>query len=720
MTYRRLTFVLLLAPALLLATACRRGEVFPEAPVILISIDTLRSDHLPAYGYSEVETPSIDALRADGVLFTHAYSHYPLTLPSHTSILTGLLPPDHGVRDNSGYTLDLEKHPFLPRELKKLGYATGGVVSAFVLRGPTGLGPGFDYYEDGIETKKGAPLGGQQRPGAESLRLAGDWLRSVAGGKLFLFLHLYEPHTPYTPPEPFATRYRGRPYDGEIAAADALVGRLVAQLRELDLYDDALIVLLSDHGEALGEHGEEEHGIFLYRETLQVPLLLKLPGGRLAGETVTTPAQLVDVLPTVLSMVGATVPEGVAGKPLLALREDTSPRPIYAETFFARLHLGWSELTSIVQGDRHYIEAPTPELYDLAADPGETRDILASERRAFATLRRELGRFAKPLAAPEEIDPETAQKLAALGYLGSPTLDAGDGPLPDPKTQLHVLRDLIAASRHFFEKDYDRAVPALRRILAGNPRMQDPREQLAISLWRLGRFAEAAEEYETALELSGGSPQHALNLAALYQEMGRLEEARQHAELALSALPTQANWRLADLALAAKDLDAAERHAREAVTARGGQVQPLVGLAQVLARRGKVDEALGLMRQAESELGRREEREDPAGFHFVYGDVLARLGQPEQAKRRFLEELRLYPESLDAQTRLAVLYVAEGNPREGIRVLREMVEKDPSASSYAAAVETLRVLGDARGAASLLSHARRIHPRSEQLRALAG
>ncbi len=718
MSYRRLALVLL-APALLLPAGCRRGEVFPGAPVILISIDTLRSDHLPAYGYQGVETPAIDALRSDGVLFTRAYSHYPLTLPSHASILTGLLPPDHGVRDNSGYTLDLGKHPFLPRELKKLGYATGGVVSAFVLRGPTGIGPGFDFYEDGIETRKGAPLGGQQRPGGESLRLAGDWLRS-AGGKPFLFLHLYEPHTPYTPPEPFASRYRDRPYDGEIAAADALVGRLVAQLRELGLYDDALIVLLSDHGEALGEHGEEEHGIFLYRETLQVPLLLKLPGGRLAGETVATPAQLVDVLPTVLSMVGAPVPEGVAGKPLLSLRHDLAPRPIYAETWFARLHLGWSELTSIVQGDRHFIQAPTPELYDLASDPGETRDVLASERRTFATLRRELERFEKPLAAPEEVDPETAQKLAALGYLGSPTLRAEDGSLPDPKTQLHVLRELIVAGRHFFEKDYERAVPALRRILAGNPRMQDPREQLALSLWRLGRFAEAAEEYETALELSGGSPQHALNLAALYQEMGRLEEARQHAELGLASLPTQAHWRLADLALARKDFEAAERHAREAVVARGGQVQPLVGLAQVLARRGKVDEALGLMRQAEAELGRREEREDPAGFHFVYGDVLARLGRPAEAKRRFVEELSRYPESLDAQTRLAVLYIAEGNPREGVRVLQQMVENNPSASSYAAAVEALRVLGDARSAAALLSHARELYPQSEQLRGLGG
>ncbi|HVF60438.1 MAG TPA: sulfatase-like hydrolase/transferase [Thermoanaerobaculia bacterium] len=718
MTRRLVLLVLLLAPA----AACGRvggGEVFPGVPVILISIDTLRSDHLPAYGYQGVETPAIDALRRDGVLFEKAYSHYPLTLPSHASILTGLLPPDHGVRDNTGYTLDLEKVPYLPRELKKLGYATGGAVSSFVLRGQTGLGPGFDFYEDSIETKRGAPLGGQQRPGSETLRLASGWLDGVAKGKFFLFFHLYEPHTPYAPPEPFASRYANK-YDGDVAAADAIVGRLVARLKELGVYDQALVVLLSDHGEGLGDHGEDEHGIFLYRETLQVPLLVKLPGAKRAGETVAAPAQLVDVLPTVLRLVGGEVPAAAKGTPLLDPAAETAPRPIYAETWFARQHMGWSELTSVIRGDRHFIQAPTPELYDLAADPGEKTNILTRERRTYAALREEVERFAKPLAKPEEVDPETAQKLAALGYLASPALGADEGALPDPKTQLHVLADLTTAGKHFFRKEYAQAIPILLRILADNPRMQDPREQLALSYWRLGRFGEAAAAYEEALRLSGGSTQFALNLAALYQEMGRLEEARQHAELGLASSPAQARWRLADIALAAKDFDGAERHARAAVVERGSQVQPLVGLAQVLARRGKVGEALGLVQQAEAELTRREEREDPAGFHLVYGDVLARQGRAEAAKREFLEELRRYPENLDAHTRLAVLYVSSGNPQEGVRVLRQMVEENRSASAYAAAVETLRVLGDARGAADLLRHARRAYPSSEQLRALAG
>jgi arylsulfatase A-like enzyme len=266
---------MLAAVLLLCAGACGRGEkeVYPGAPVVLVSIDTLRSDRLPAYGYTGVETPAIDAFRRDAILFERAYSHYPLTLPSHASILTGLLPGEHGVRDNVGYRLASDELPYLPRELKAAGYATGAAVSAFVLQGALGLAESFDLYEDDIEGKRDTPLGGLQRPGRETLEAALPWLERVAGGPFFFFLHLYEPHSPYRPSEPHASRWRD-PYDGEVAEADAIVGRLFAELTRRGLYDRAIIVLLSDHGEGLGDHGEEEHGIFLYREALAVPLLL--------------------------------------------------------------------------------------------------------------------------------------------------------------------------------------------------------------------------------------------------------------------------------------------------------------------------------------------------------------------------------------------------------------------------------------------------------------
>jgi len=362
---------------------------FPGAPVVVVSIDTLRSDHLPAYGYRQVDTPAIDAFRQDSILAERAYSHCPLTLPSHVSLLTGELPPVHRVRDNLGYPFDAAAHPYLPALLKAAGYETGAAVSAYVLRGATGLASGFDSYDDRMLPRPGETIDTVQRPGEETVARALDWLRPRAAKPFFLFVHLYEPHTPYDPPEPFASRYAGRPYDGEIAVADAAVGHLFDELKRLGAYDRALIVLLSDHGEGLGEHGEKQHGIFLYRETLQVPLLVKLPGARLAGRTLAAPAGLDDVLPTIVSLLELKLPEGARGKlPGRSLLADAAPgdpgapgdppRRIYSETFYPRLHLGWSDLASLIEGRLHYVEAPVPELYDLAADPGETKSLVAA------------------------------------------------------------------------------------------------------------------------------------------------------------------------------------------------------------------------------------------------------------------------------------------------------------------------------------------------------
>ncbi|HZI63245.1 MAG TPA: sulfatase, partial [Thermoanaerobaculia bacterium] len=233
-------------------------------PVILISIDTLRSDRLPAYGYRGVATPAIDRLRRDGILFERAWAPAPLTLPSHASLLTGLSPDQHRVRDNIGYRLPGSGGKHLPQLLKELGYATGAAVSSYVVRGETGLAAGFERYDDELPTAQGELAVSAWRPGRQTVARALDWTRSVAGRPFFLFVHLFEPHLPYEPPEPFASRYPSR-YDGEIAAADQAVGELVAELERLGVYDRALVILLSDHGEGLGEHGEQEHGILLYR-----------------------------------------------------------------------------------------------------------------------------------------------------------------------------------------------------------------------------------------------------------------------------------------------------------------------------------------------------------------------------------------------------------------------------------------------------------------------
>src|SRR5262249_11133911 len=336
---------------LLLGAGCRRDRLAaPGAPVVLISIDTLRADHLPAYGYTHVETPNLDALRKDSVLFENAYAHVPLTLPSHVSIFTGLLPPQNGVRDNLGYALG-PGPATIASTLKAAGYATGGAVSSVVLSHATGVSRGFDFWEDNVEpTKVNQSLSRVQRGGDETESLLASWISSHDGGRFFAFLHLFEPHSPYEPPEPFRSRY-ALPYDGEIARADEIVGRLVALLRGRKLYDRALVVFLSDHGEGLNDQGEDEHGVLLYREEIHVPLFVKFPGSRRAGETVRSPVALTDVFPTIAEVAGVAPPPGLAGRSLLAALgpgkatgTTEAARRIYSETLYPRLHLGWSDL----------------------------------------------------------------------------------------------------------------------------------------------------------------------------------------------------------------------------------------------------------------------------------------------------------------------------------------------------------------------------------------
>ncbi len=501
------------------AVAGTRSPVRPS--VVLISIDTLRSDHLPIYGYGGVATPAIDALARDGIVFERAYSHTPLTLPSHVSILTGQLPATHGVRDNQGYAFDSAKVSFLPRDLKHLGYATGAAVSAWVLRGGSGIAADFDLYQDSIEAPVGSSvLGGISRPGEATLAAVEPWLRSVSGGPFLLLFHLFEPHMPYTPAD--AGRY-AHAYDGEIAAADRVVGRLIELLRELDVYDQATIVLLSDHGEGLGDHGELEHGILLYREALQIPLVIKLPSpgadsGR-AGSRVYTPVQLVDVYPTILEVVGASVPESLPGTSLLALPESGEPRRLYAETFYPRLHYGWSDLVSIIEGDRHYIDGPDPELYNLADDGDETRNLVGEQRRLAGALRRHLESLDRGFEAPAAVDPETRAKLAALGYLGGASAPS-TGTLPDPKAQLPSLDDLRRAAELVSSGAPAAAVPLYRKALAANPRMVDGWQVLGDVLRRLGDLEQALAAYSRAFELSGGDPHLATRLAAGYQRLG--------------------------------------------------------------------------------------------------------------------------------------------------------------------------------------------------------
>ncbi len=599
-----------------------------RAPIILISVDTLRSDRLPVYGYEGVETPAIDGLRRDGMLFERAYTHVPLTLPAHVSLLTGLLPPTHGVRDNLGYTLDAAATPLLQQTLREAGYATGAGVSSFVLRRETGINSGFDFYEDAIDLNAKPGTSGiqsVQRAGGETLDAVVPWLRSVAKQPFFFFFHIFEPHTPYAPPAEFAARYESA-YDGEVAAADAVMGRLLDEIRDLGIYDQSLIVLLSDHGEGLGDHGESEHGLFLYRSTLQVPLIIKLPHSERAGESIARPVQLIDVYPTLVAAAGLPVQAGVQGTSLLGENgPEHEDKPIYAETFFPRLHFGWSNLAALILGSHHFIEAPMPELYDISADPDELDNLIASQPALEAQLRNALNAFDRGFESPGSTDAETRRRLEALGYVGEATTAEGEN-LPDPKTRVEVLAQIRQAHRLYADGDLEAAVPAFRTIITRDPGIEDAWEYLALSQQGLGQPHEAAATYRAATKELPQSRRLSLRAATLFVQMGELDQAKYQAEYAIPYDPVAAHVLLAQIAFKRGELAAAETEARTALSIEGNRRPgaPLI-LAEVLIARGDPAQAAEILSRT-LDAGTADE-----SITTQLAMIYLRMGQPDRA-----------------------------------------------------------------------------------------
>lgn len=687
-------------------------------PIVLVSIDTLRSDRLPAYGYRGVETPAIDALARDGILFEHAYSPAPLTLPAHLSMLSGLLPGTHGVRDNLGYRFDASRHPWTPELLRRSGYRTAGMISAYVLRAESGFAAGFELFDDALEAGTARDLGGVQRPGRVAVARAKEWLAARGKDPFFLFVHLYEPHTPYAPESPFRERYPD-PYDGEIAMADALVGELVAELRRLGLYDRALVLLVSDHGEGLGDHGEATHGILLYREAIQVPMILKLPGQEMAGGRVDSPAQLLDVAPTLLAAAGVERPPAMAGQPLPELARSKAPaRRILSEAITPRLHYGWSDLVSVVEYPFHLIEGPDPELYDLAADPRERNNVRAAQRRVLRDLRELANSSRVPLAPPGAEDAETVAKLAALGYLSGHA--RAEGALADPKSKLPMLEEYRRAHAAFEAGDAAGALPAFRKAVADTPGMTHGWVSLGRALRELGQPEEALGAFETALRAAPGLESAALGAAAALADLRRFDEARRHAELVLAGSPVAAHEVLAHVALAQHDFATAEVEARAASAAGNGRLRSLVLLARALTGLGRPDDALATLAQAEQRIallapGSGELR----GFHVARGDAYVQLGRPRDAFSAYEQEVQLAPDDPAGYVSLAVLFHAVGRPQDAGRFLRTMLERNPrSPIVYRVAALVYRNLGSGAEAQRVLAEGLRRFPDDGALRAL--
>jgi arylsulfatase A-like enzyme/Flp pilus assembly protein TadD len=530
---------------LLWATACRRtapgATASPTARhVVLVTIDTLRADRLGCYGSRDVATPNLDGLARDGALAVEATVHVPLTRPSHASLLTGLLPAEHGLRDNVTPPL-AGSIPTLAETLRKAGFATGAFVSAVVLSAQSGLGRGFQTYDDRFEV--GADdarfLNSIQKRGDVTTASAISWLEGKPGARLFAWLHLYDPHDPYEPPAPYAGRYASRPYDGEVAWSDELVGRLDQALGRLGLRDDTLLVVTSDHGEGLGEHGESVHGFFVYQSTLKVPLLFRGPGIP-AGGRITSTVGSIDVMPTVLDLLGVAAPAQprMSGRSLAAvLQGGPAPAelPAYAESLLPLLHYGWSDLRMLRDGRWKYIQAPRPELYDLAHDPGEERNLADEQAGRAAALRSALSaRLEREKANPPPADasaipPDLLEKLGALGYLGAAAPAPGASTGADPKDKIAEFKVLNRLVREGLlrlrERDYQGSVERLEELSRRGVDSFEVHYYLARALTGLRRHRDAATHFAAAAERLPGYAAAHLGLADARIALGDLRGA---------------------------------------------------------------------------------------------------------------------------------------------------------------------------------------------------
>ena len=514
---------LLWAVCVVAFAACRPHEQRAAASVaardvILVTIDTLRADATGFSGNTRVKTPFLDSLAARGIVCRNAHAHNVITLPSHTNILTGLYPFQHGVRENSGFVLD-PRHATIAAMLRTSGYTTAAFVGAFPLDRRFGLAGGFDLYDDNYGKGEATiDFVVQERRASAVLDAAARWWRSNEGKKRFAWIHLYDPHAPYAPPEPFASEYRGNEYLGEVAYVDS---QLQSQLAPL-LQPDTLLIVTGDHGEALGNHGELTHGLFAYESTLKIPLIVA--GAGVAHRVEDGPARHVDIVPTILAATGARAAAQLPGASLL---DRARAADSYFESLSATLNRGWAPLTGIIHRDLKYIDLPVAELYDLPHDPAEAKNLREERRRDVDEARKLLAPMIVP-PSTRTVDADTAAKLRSLGYIsGSAGSKKQYTAADDPKNLVGLDAKMHESIAAFEQHQLDRALALARELVEARPDMAVGRETYAFMLEANDRVPEAIQQLETVIkaDTAGENADDRVKLALLYSETGEPKKA---------------------------------------------------------------------------------------------------------------------------------------------------------------------------------------------------
>jgi choline-sulfatase len=667
-----------LTSALVLCAPAMAGSSRP--PVILISVDTLRADHLSCYGYSSMRTPNIDRLAQGGTLFGQASAQAPLTLPSHASLLTSLYPLSTGIRDNGerlGPGLGT-----LAEAMRSAGYRTAAFVGGFVLDRRFGLDRGFDTYDSRFNLRRagGADPGDIKRFGEDVSAAATRWIDQNASAPFFVFLHLYDLHTPYELPPGYRRSPQLKGYDAQLAYVDDVIGRFWTFLERRGLADKALVVFTSDHGEGLGQHGESTHGYFVYQTTLHVPLILRWPAGTTGVKArVGEPTMLLDIAPTILEVAGITRPDQMQGASLVPASRGTAlKQEIYAESAYANQHFGCSVLRTLRSGRYKYIDAPKSELYDLSSDPGETRNLYATDpararnlRASLVALRR---RFkAAPAGSGGASSPEAVAALRSLGYLGSGAATGNPESGADPKDRIG----------DFEEHGRAVALASAGRIAAANailgplaeklPDVPDVRMSLALNQQRLGKHEDAAANLRRVLQRMPGNVVAHFNLAVSLFELGRLDEAAKEANLVLAMAPqyTRAAELLGTVWIRKKDFERAREAFNRLLTVAPEDYTAHYNLGALAIRSGDWDEAERHLLAALAA--------DPnaAEVHNSLGSLYLRRGDLSRAQAAFSQAIRLQPRFAWAHYNLGLVLRKQKRDAEAASAFRAALDADP-------------------------------------------
>jgi arylsulfatase A-like enzyme/Flp pilus assembly protein TadD len=583
--------------------------------VLLITIDTVRADHLGCYGYKSIETPHLDALAADGVRFANAYTPVPITLPAHSVMLTGTYPMRTGMHDFSGNRLNASQ-PTLATLLRAKGYGTGAVVGSAVLDSRFGLARGFEFYYDHFDFSRldEKNIDAMMRPGGEVVDHALGWLNGNYRKPFFLWVHLYDAHHPYNPPPPFSQKYHSHLYDGGIAYVDSQVGRMVSALKAKRIYERTLIVVAGDHGEGLGEHSEKTHGFFIYDSTLHVPLIFKLPADSPKQKPVVDDAaNLADILPTILDLAGANKPAEIQGRSLAAsmIGKPGTPAENYSETYLPRIHFNWSELRGIRFRQYHFIDAPNPELYDLSSDPRELKNLYATQRAVANELRKRLGTLIARLtpAAGEKtaestgLDPALMERLKSLGYVavsGGGDDVLSDRRLADPKDRIGVyelVSDALEDSQH---GRYAESIEKLHQAGRIEKDSLPVHYLLALNYYRQNDFPAAIEEFQITLKLSPDYTLAHFYLGLAYAQTGAWDSAiaALNKTLELDGTNYSAAYNLGAAYLKEDKVTDAEAAFRQAVKINPRYAQAHEALGELLVYQNKLDEGIASLRAA--------------------------------------------------------------------------------------------------------------------------